>query len=93
MFGLGREQDGPETMDVACHHRQGDVAFEPVETVIEAAVKTMRLQGVDGGLHRALAGGRNLGGRNERSGGYRIYMAPSNWISRNLRPRVTSITN
>ena len=45
-------EDGTEALRIACDHRQGDVALEAVDAVIETDVQTMNFQRVDGRLDR-----------------------------------------
>jgi hypothetical protein len=44
-------RQGAQALDVARHHGQGHIELEPIETMIQTAIQTMDLQGVDGRLH------------------------------------------
>ena len=56
LFGVLREQDGAEAMEIARHHGEGHVALEAVEAMIRAAVEPMGFERVDRRLHgRVLA--------------------------------------
>jgi hypothetical protein len=48
-------QDGAQALDVARHHSECDVALEPRDAMVGTKIQPVHLQGVDGGLDRAVA--------------------------------------
>jgi hypothetical protein len=55
LLTFARLQDGAQALDVARHHGKGDVALEARDPVVATAIQPVHLQGVDGGLDRAVA--------------------------------------
>ena len=53
-------QDGPQPVDVFRDHRQGDITFETVDSMIRALIQPVHFECVDGGFHRGVLAAQEL---------------------------------